>query len=144
MKNDTATPNEPLVAKTTADDKPKKTKKSTTKGKTANGPEKSAYETFVEENKKPWIWFNVFCTLGSIALAIGTFMVVWNAEFNCRHQDLKFPLYMTFVMHCVNAIETMINLIGVESKICQGWIACGFFIFEVTVLIYIQIAYFES
>ena len=82
MKADTATPHEPLVTKTTDGKPDKKHKKST---KTANGPEKSAYQVFIEENKKPWIWFNVFCTLGSIALAVGTFMIVWNEERDCQY-----------------------------------------------------------
>lgn len=39
---------------------------------------KSAYDRFLIDNKKPWIWFNVLTTLGSIGLAVGTFLVVWN------------------------------------------------------------------
>ena len=47
-------------------------------------------------------------------------------------------------MHIVNSLETLLNLTGLEKKLCGGMILCGFFIFEVTVLVYMQVIYFES
>lgn len=38
----------------------------------------TAYEKFLKENKKPWLFFNLFTTLGSIGLAVGTFLVLYD------------------------------------------------------------------
>lgn len=47
-------------------------------------------------------------------------------------------------MHIVNTIETLLNFTGLEKKLCSGTLMCAFFIFEVTVLIYMQVVYFEA
>ena len=62
----------------------------------------------------------------------------------CIYGNLKLPLYFVFVLHVVNTIESFINVFGCEKKICTGMVLCGFFIFEVTVLIYMQVLYFDS
>eukprot|EP00347_Sterkiella_histriomuscorum_P007072 403350357 len=47
-------------------------------------------------------------------------------------------------MHIVNAFETILNLVGLEKKLCNNYMVCGFFIFEITVLVYMQVVYFEA
>jgi hypothetical protein len=103
-----------------------------------------AYERFLTENKKPWLWFNLLTTLGSIGLAVGTFFVVTNSVYSCSVSDLKLTLWLVFTMHLINALETVLNLTGLERKLCTGPMMCVFFIFEVTVLVYMQVVYFES
>jgi hypothetical protein len=95
---------------------------------------KSAYEKFLHENKKPWLCFNLFTTLGSIGLAVGTFLVLYNQVDDCK--GLKTALWLVFAMHIVNTFETIINLTGLEKKACNGYMICGFFIFEIVVLSY--------
>ena len=94
----------------------------------------SAYEKFTVENKKPWTLFNIFTTLGSIGLAVGTYLVLLNQEEDCA--GMKTALWMVFVMHIVNIFETLFNIAGLEKKLCNGYMVCGFFIFELTVLVY--------
>ena len=110
--------------------------------KIADEPEKSRYEEFLEEHKRFWILFNVCATLGSIGLAIGTYFVVTDADYDCN--SLKFTLWLVFALHVVNTIETIMNLTGLEGRYCSGVMMCGFFIFEITILVYMQFVYFES
>ena len=37
---------------------------------------KTKYDIFLEGDRKPWMWFNLMSTLGSIGLAVGTFFIV--------------------------------------------------------------------
>lgn len=57
--------------------KQKKTKKTNYEEPLVGSTKKTAYDRFLVDNKKPWIWFNILTTLGSIGLAVGTFLVVW-------------------------------------------------------------------
>ena len=61
---------------------------------------------------------------------------------DCDESNLRLPLWMVFVLHIINGVETLMNIIGVEKKLCNTPILCGFFIVEFTVLVYMQIAYF--
>lgn len=83
-------------------------------------------------------------TLGSIGLAVGTYLILDYSEFNCDASNLRLPLWMVFGMHIVNSCETILNLTGFERKLCTTPILCGFFIFQLVVLVYMQVAYFES
>ncbi|CDW83703.1 UNKNOWN [Stylonychia lemnae] len=102
----------------------------------------TAYERFLHENKKPWLFFNLFTTLGSIGLAVGTFLVLNTQVDDCK--GLKTALWLVFAMHIVNTIETIINLFSLEKRLCNGYMICGFFIFEIIVLSYMQVVYFEA
>ncbi len=113
--------------------KDKKTKRTKDQA-IVNTQKGNAYANFLVENRKPWLWFNLLATLGSIGLAVGTFLVVWNQREDCG--GLKTALWLVFAMHIVNTFETILNLTGLEKKLCTGFIVCGFFIFEVTVLVY--------
>ena len=41
-------------------------------------------------------------------------------------------------------IVCLINLAGLETKICFSNLMCGFMLYEIGMLIYLQIAYFNS
>jgi hypothetical protein len=105
---------------------------------------KDRYSTFLADYRKQWLIFNGMSTLGSIGLAVGTFFVVYESPYSCSVSDLKLTLWLVFAMHIVNTFETLLNLTGLERRLCTGPAVCVFFIFEVTVLIYMQIVYFES
>jgi len=103
----------------------------------------SLYEKFLKAKKKEWTIFNIGSTLISIAMAVGTFFVIKGHDGpDCK--SLKSTLYMVLAMHAVNTVEAIINLIGLERKICSGFVACMFFLFEATVILYMQVVYFGS
>lgn len=106
--------------------------------------DQDAYAQFIKENKGPWLTFNICMTLGSIGLAVLTYFILQWQPNNCDSSNLRLPLWMVFGMHIVNAVETLMNLTGLEAKVCTNPILCGFFIFELVILVYMQISYFES
>jgi hypothetical protein len=57
---------------------------------------------------------------------------------------MKTALWLVFAMHIFNCVETIMNIFGLEKKLCSGVMLCGFFVFEITTLIYMQVIYFES
>ena len=59
-------------------------------------------------------------------------------------KPLNVSLYLTFGQHVVNCFVALICLAGIESKICFSNLFCGFIIYEFSMLIYLQIAYFNS
>ena len=103
---------------------------------------KTAYEHFTKDFKTQWLWFNFLMTLGSIGLAVGTFLITWYQDYDCG--GIKAALWLVFIMHIINCFETVLNLGGLEKRFCSGMMLCGFFIFEITVLVYMQVIYFES
>ncbi len=118
------------------------------KDDSTSGDHKSAvqerYMTFVSKNRRFWITFNILATLASLALAISTFIIVWNAEYDCAMPSLKVPLWLIGFMHLINCLETLINLTGLEKHLCSCLFGCLFFGYELTVLIYMQVIYFDA
>ena len=53
-------------------------------------------------------------TILSAGCAAGTYLVLDYAEFDCEATALRLPLWMVFGMHIVNALETLMNLTGLE------------------------------
>jgi hypothetical protein len=47
-------------------------------------------------------------------------------------------------MHVVNSFETVLNVTGFEKKLCSGFWVCMFFIFETTIIVYMQVIYFTA
>ena len=103
----------------------------------------SLYEKFIKAKKKEWLVFNAATTLISILMTIGTWFVITTHDGeDCR--NLKRSLYIVMVMHGANSIEALMNLTGLERKLCSGFAACLFFIFESTIVIYMQVVYFGA
>ena len=94
------------------------------------------YEIFVREHKKTWMWFNFIAILISLGSAIGTFLVLNVEEPKCPFGSLRIALWLVFSMHLVNVFEFFINLTGLERNFCNGSMMCIYFIFEITVLVY--------
>ena len=103
----------------------------------------SIYETFTKENRKVWLSFNAFATLVSIGMAVGTYLVL-SAEPIVDCGGIRLTLWLVFSLHIVNSVEMFINLTGLEKALCSSFWVCLFMIFEVTILIYMQVTYFES
>ena len=102
------------------------------------------YENFTKDHRREWMCFNIFATLISIGLGVGTIVILSakSEEEDCR--GIKFTLYMVLLLHIVNTFEMLLNMTGFEKKLCSGSAVFFFFIFEVTVLVYMQVVYFDS
>ena len=98
----------------------------------------------MKKHRPQWICFNVCALLVSIGLAIGTFMIAYNEQTVCSVADLKTTLWLIFAMHIVNSIECLLNITTCEKYLCSGMLLCIFFIFEVTILVYMQVEYFKG
>ena len=83
----------------------------------------------------------------SVVYAIGTYFVSTGFvedDMNYICLPLHTALYLTFIQHCVNGLVTVICLIGLETKLCFANLMCAFVLYEAGMLIYLQIAYFNS
>ena len=91
------------------------------------------------------MWFNFIAILISIGSAVGTFLVLQNAGVTMWPCDgLKIALWLVFAMHMTNVFEFLFNLTGCEKKLCTGNMMCCYFVFEIVVLVYMQVVYFEK
>lgn len=102
----------------------------------------NTYDKFIEQFKKQWLWFNFITTFCSIGIAVGTFLIAYNAEYNCG--GIVTTLWLVFVLNIVNMFATIVNMSGFEKRLCTGPLLFTFFIFEITILVYMQVIYFES
>ena len=133
------------IANSASSKKEKKKGKKTSEARPTEADSKdSKFDTFIIQHKKTWIWFNFIAIVISIGCAVGTFLVLDYSTESCPFGSLKLALWLVFAMHLVNIFEFFFNLTGLERKICDGTMMCVFFIFEFTVLIYMQVIYFES
>ena len=63
---------------------------------------------------------------------------------SCGGGTLDLVLYLIVALHVVNIVIALVNLSGNEEKICFGGLICGISLFELGVLIFMQIGYFEA
>jgi hypothetical protein len=95
----------------------------------------SMYEKFLKAKKTEWRIFNLSASVLSFVLAFGTYYVMKSHDgLDCR--NLCSTLSMVLLMHCVNCGETLLNLVGLERKLCNNWMACMFMLFEITMVAY--------
>ena len=78
----------------------------------------------------------------SMGFLTGTYLVLDNSVTDCG--GIRFILWLVIVMHTLNILVTFINLCGLETKIFNSNMVCGFSLFEIGVLIFMQVTYFES
>ena len=101
------------------------------------------YEKFIKAKKKEWLVFNAATIAISILMAIGTWFIISTHDGeDCR--NLKRCLYIVMVLHGANSIETLMNLVGLERKLCSGFAACIFLLFEATMVLYMHVVYFSA
>lgn len=72
----------------------------------------------------------------SLGSAVGTYLVLTIEEPTCKLGSLKLALWLVFSLHLANVTEFFFNLTGLDVKCCNQQLLCGYFIFEVTVLVY--------
>ena len=78
----------------------------------------------------------------SMGFLTGTYLVLDNSVTDCG--GIRFILWMVIVMHTLNILVTFVNLCGLETKIFNSNMVCGFSLFEIGILIFMQVTYFES
>uniref|UniRef100_A0A7S3N4K5 Uncharacterized protein n=1 Tax=Strombidium inclinatum TaxID=197538 RepID=A0A7S3N4K5_9SPIT len=101
------------------------------------------YKTFVRENKGFWMWFNLTIVLFSIGLSVGTYFIVKDPEApSCG--GIKMVLWAVICLHFMNSLMCLVNLCGMEVKLCNSNMVCCFSIFELTMLVWMQVTYFRS
>ena len=100
------------------------------------------YKQFIKENKSFWMWFNLIIAFFSAGFMVGTYFILENNINDCG--SLRLVLYAVICLHFINIIMTLINLCGLEVKVCNGNAICAFSIFEITILVWMQVSYFKS
>ena len=63
-----------------------------------------------------WKTFNFVTTLFSIGLAFGTYFVITHVDLDCG--GIKTALWLVMLLHIMNALETVINICGLERFVC--------------------------
>lgn len=115
---------------------------------------KRTYKYFIKENKKFWISFNVVLFLASIGFQIGTyFILAFNSKDEMSEEQykqvqvcvqIKYVQYFIFGMHSLNTLIALVNFTGMEIRICSANLVCGLLLFEIGMLTFMQITYFQS
>ena len=100
------------------------------------------YIDFRKNNNKFWMWFNFLTAFFSGGFLAGTYMVLDNNGTDCG--NLRFNMYLIICLHGVNIFMCLINLCKLEVKLCNQNAICGFVIFELSMLTFMQVTYFSS
>ena len=101
----------------------------------------------MHKNKSFWYWFNIILFALSVVLAIGCWYVQKsNHEQGTNCGGLKSTIWITFFMHIVNSVVGLINLTCYVSfwKNLNEYIAIGLILYEIGMLIFMQITYFTT
>ena len=101
------------------------------------------YKAFKRENSGFWAWFNSIILLFSLGMGGGTYYFLQDPD-NVSCGGIKLVLWTTIILHFVNSLMAMINLCGLEMKLCNSNMVCCFSIFEMTMLVFMQVTYFRS
>ena len=103
---------------------------------------RKAYKDFKKANKAFWMWFNLVIAFFSAGFLTGTYFVLEYNQNDCA--NLRVVLYAVICLHAVNILMTLINLCGLEVKLCNSNMVCCFIMFEITMLAWMQVSYFNS
>lgn len=99
---------------------------------------------YKESNKKCLCIANLFSVVITIACAIGTLVILNTEHGSCSTSWLRVTLWLMLGMHCINALEGVCGLTGFDKIFCGCLCVVSFFVYEVAVLIYMQIVFYGS
>ena len=102
------------------------------------------YKEFKKKNRTCWITGNSIASLFSAVMATYCFMVLFYVTGDCGGPEFKPVIWMVAIMHCLNAFEFLLNLTGLEQHLCNNYTGCFFFGYEVVVLVFMQVVYFDT
>ena len=88
------------------------------------------------------MWFNLLVAFFSAGFLTGTYLILDNNQNDCG--NLAFNLYVVICLHAANILMALINLCGLETKICNQNAVCCYMLFEISVLVFMQVTYFNS
>ena len=106
---------------------------------------------FKEKNAKTLCWINVFSVVVTFGLVAGT-LTILGTEYNklypksqeCNDSGLRNCLWAMVGMHVINITEGICGITRLD-KLCCGCICIiGFFVYEVAVLIYMQVIFYRD
>ena len=89
-----------------------------------------------EQNKKTICLVNVISAIATCGLAFGTFLLLTNDDTSCKETNLRITLWLMLAMHATNIIESICSLTHLEAICCGCICVIAFFVYEVTVLVY--------
>jgi hypothetical protein len=88
------------------------------------------------------MWFNMVVVFLSLSFIIGSYFVLtWNIA-DC--DSLRFVIYAVCVLHATNMLVGMINLCKCETKVCNMNFIVLFLVYEMAVLLWMNVTYFNS
>jgi Kef-type K+ transport system membrane component KefB len=97
-----------------------------------------------EKNKKTLCMVNLVSTVVTVALALGTLIVLNKEPGVCEGYQLRLTNWLLLGMHATNILEQVCSMTGLE-KLCCGCICIlGFFFYELAVLVYMQSVLYTS
>lgn len=99
---------------------------------------------YKESNKSILCIANVFSTVITIGCAIGTLVILGTETSTCSETNLRFTNWLMLGMHCINALEGVCGLTGLDKIFCGCLCVVSFFIYEVCVLVYMQSIFYTS
>ena len=105
------------------------------------------FREFREENIRFWTVFNSLILLTSIGLGVGCYFVWGSFVENVSTKkcvDLRDCTFFVMIMHGINAPVAILNLTGLESKVCRVNLVAILAVFELCMLVFMMIAYFDS
>ena len=110
--------------------------------KQARRDRRRGYKSFIKENKSFWMWFNFTVAFFSAGFMVGTYLVLEDNTSDCA--NLSFTLYAVVCLHGINILMSLVNLCGLETKICNQNAVCCYVLFEMTILVFMQVSYFSA
>ena len=102
------------------------------------------YIEFKDENKRFWLWFNLLIVFFSLGFATGTYFILEQEKYTEACGGIYIVLWAVICLHAINSLVCLINLCGLEVKLCNSNMVCCFGIFEMTILVWMQVTYFRS
>ena len=99
---------------------------------------------YKEDNKRTLCIANLFSTVITIACAIGTLVILNYETASCNASYLRITTWLMLGMHCINALEGVCGLTGLDKIFCGCLCVIAFFAYEVAVLVYMQTVFYSS
>ena len=83
-------------------------------------------------------------TIATVALAMGTLTILAIETESCSTTYLRLTLWLMLGMHITNIIESVCQLTGFSKIFCGCICTISFFVYEVAVLVYMQVIFYHS
>lgn len=78
----------------------------------------------------------------AVGLIAGTYEVLDMDPIDCG--GIRIVLWASVILHTCNIIVTLMNLCGLETKVCNCNMVFGYGIFQMAIFLFMQFTYFES